>query len=481
MNTSQDRLMNSQDNTFTYNIAVNNKEEMKISLKKEDADFSYNQLVLNSLVGTLVKYGMSGKIEPYLASTWSVSNNNKTWKFDIRNKLYAEDGKELTASLYVKTLTENLKKYSDSGTPIIFDQLLGWKNFVSGISQTILGIKSLNNTIVFDFESNPGDLLEFLRMPYFGFWLENENKINSTGPYVLENDHRNEINLKLRREWFTSDSSSYQNVIIKFTSLEEKLTELKKNEMIRLPFFIESNNKLENGYWIASPPTRLESFILSPTKNNFFDNLNNRKKFALRIRENQPSKIKSNHFYLSARTEIKENAENIEYLNTKKTQEITVGLQRTNYSVEEIEKFKFLLEYALDGTNIKFNFFHKDLKDKSWLEKTLSNDYYDIRISSVDIGGYPDFSILKMMFCTKMGVTFPDPSGRVCNLAINALKSGIVMNQSHVDEFNHAIRDDAVVIPIQHHSDKWFVTNDIDPKSLPPTTFYPQFELIRKR
>lgn len=473
--------MNSHQNSFTYSIAVNNQEEMHFSLEKDDSDFSYNQLVLNPLVGTLVKYGMSGKIEPYLAKAWSVSSDSKIWKFEMRDSLYAEDGQKLTADLYVKVLTENLKKYSKSGSAIIFDHLLGWDNFVSGENQFISGIKSSKNSVTFEFDASPGELLEFLRMPYFGLWLEDKGKIISTGPYSLVINKGNEVGLKLREKWFTINSTSLKNIQIRFISLESKLSNIKEREVVRLPFFFKIDHGFQNGYWIESPPTRFESFVLSPTKNNFFNNLNNRKVFTQRIKEKYPELIKSNSFYLSAQSKIKENLENKVYSIVQNAKRITIGLQRTNYSPDELEKFQSLLEHALSGTSIKFDFIHRDLKDKEWLSKTLSNNFFDIRVSSVDIGGYPDFSILKMMFCTKLGVTFPDPSNRICKLVLDGLKTGNVMTQSHINEFNQAVYDDAVIIPIQHHSEKWFVTNDIDPKSLPPTTLYPQFELIRTR
>lgn len=54
---------------LTYKILIpgEKRESMKLSLDERDSDTTYNQLVLTSLIGTLVKYGNSGEIEPYLA------------------------------------------------------------------------------------------------------------------------------------------------------------------------------------------------------------------------------------------------------------------------------------------------------------------------------------------------------------------------------------------------------------------------------
>ena len=102
-------------------------------------------------------------------------------------------------------------------------------------------------------------------------------------------------------------------------------------------------------------------------------------------------------------------------------------------------------------------------------------------MASVDIGAYPDYFVVKMMFCSQMGIKFPDPSGNICKLVNEGIKSASIVNQEFVDQFNKFLHEDAVVIPIFHHSDKWLVSNVFDPTSLPATTLYPQFELIKLR
>ena len=43
------------------------------SLNPLHSDSTYNAVVMDSLVGTLVKYNLSGRYEPFLASSWSAS------------------------------------------------------------------------------------------------------------------------------------------------------------------------------------------------------------------------------------------------------------------------------------------------------------------------------------------------------------------------------------------------------------------------
>jgi MarR-like DNA-binding transcriptional regulator SgrR of sgrS sRNA len=473
-------LMKEQSIKLEFKIAVTDPIQSHFSLKKEGADFSYNQIVLNTVIGTLVKYGQSGRIEPYLAESWTVSNDNKTWIFKFRNGLFAENGEAINAPSFFNILKTNLKIYSKSGSVIVFDHLLGWQDFTSGKSDSLKGLTLIENSIKFDFDSPPDSFLELLRMPYFGFWLGEDNLI-STGPYKLKSIKQNEIILALRDNWFTTSTESAKEVIISFTDFNSVNLNKSKNTITRLPFFVEAGPHNDVGYWIMSPPTRLESFTLSPLKKNFFNNLQNRRIFNKKIRSQFPEIVKADFFYQSARSKITNNNTTEKYQDFSNVSPLTFALERTNYSKEELETLDRIITSALSGTSVKFKIISRDLNDKDWFKKTDSNDFFDARISSVDIGASPLYTAIKMMFCTKLGINFPDPSGKICDLVSKGISSSQEINQDFINEFNQILYDDSVVIPIQHHSDKWFVTNDIDPKSMPPTTLYPQFELIRTR
>lgn len=472
--------MKDHQNKMEFKIAVTNPMESEFSLKKEDSDFSNNQIVLNAVIGTLVKYGPSGRIEPYLAESWTVTSDNKTWIFKLRKGLFTESNQEINANLFIETLTNNLKSYSNRGSVIIFDHLMGWNDFLSGKSDCPIGLSVIDNSIKFEFESSPDSFLEILRMPYFGLWLES-GKIISTGPYSIKKFLSNEIVLSLRDEWFTTSKDSTKEVIISFTDLKSFNLKTSKSSITRLPFYVETDSHIESGYWIKSPPTILENFTLSPSKSNFFNNKHNRNIFNARIMSHYPHKIKADFFYPSARSTINKSINSDVYENVSEASTLTFALERSTYSAQELNNLNEIITFALAGTNINFKIIERDLKDKEWFKKTDSNDFFDARISYVDIGASPLYTSIKMMFCTKLGINYPDPSGRICELVSEGIASSKGIDESFIKQFNQIIYDDAVVIPIQHHSYKWFVTNDIDPKSLPPTTLYPQFELIRTR
>lgn len=464
-----------------FKIGVADPEKTRFLLTKAGADFSHNQLVLNAVVGTLVKYGQSGRIEPYLAESWTVSEDKKNWKFKIRQGTKCADGTQITAQLIRDNLEHNLFDYSKTGSVIMFDHLAGWSDFQKGSTKDLSGLLAENNVLEFRFDENPDDLLELLRMPYFGLWIEKDNSLISTGPYKIETNTGSTVSLALRNDWFTVTPKSFKKVLVSFTTFSLQNTKLESGTILKLPFYVKEDRSIDAGYWISSPPTRLEAFVLSPTKNTFFNNLENRKVFLNRVLSLYPNKVKSKFFYPSAQTSGFVSKE-FEYKKTqKRSDKLTFALERTTYSAEELQKLKEIINFALEGSNQSFDLLEKDPTDKDWFKKTDSNTFFDSRVASVDIGAYPLYMAIKMMFCTKLGINFPDHSGAICNLVTEGIHSGAPIDQKFIDQFNKILFDEAVVIPIFHHSDKWLVSDDLNPSSLPATTLYPQFELVEMR
>ena len=472
--------MKDLQNNMEFKIAVSNPNESVFSLKKENADFSNNQVVLNAVIGTLVKYSPTGRLEPYLAESWNVSSDNKLWTFKFREGMSAENGDIINASSFIEILKKNLKTYSASGSVIIFDDLIGWSDFIIGKTDCPKGLSVNNNSINFEFNSTPDSFLEILRMPYFGFWLEKETLISS-GPYSIKTILPNKIILSLRNDWFTVSEESTKEVTISFTSLNLPKEDIYESTITRFPYYTEADKNLKNGYWIMSPPTILENFTLSPTKPNFFNNKHNRIVFNNRIMSQYSKMVKADFFYPSAKSVIKKDLDTQEYQKNSLETSLTFALERSNYSSKELDNLKELITFALHGSGVKFEIIERNLQDKEWFKKTDSNNFFDARISAVEIGASPLYSAIKMMFCTKLGINFPDPSGKICELVNKGIITSRDIDKSFIDQFNQILYDDSVIIPIQHQSSKWFVSNIINPKSLPPITLYPQFELIRRR
>lgn len=459
-------------------IASQDFETKDFNLTQSGSDFSSNQMILNSLIGTLVKYGPSGRIEPYLATSWEVSADKKTWRFKIRENLTAEDGTSLSAKKFHEILLENFKNYSRNGQVMEFKNLKGWDQYISNKKDDLEGLKFDDHHLIFQFDTRPDDILELLQMSYFGLWMnDSNNKIISTAAYKLKSQKKGEVELSLRDGWFSANKDSFKEISIAFIGTDISKIELDPYTLIEMPYNSKTIN-VKDAYWITNTPTVIDTFVLSPFKKNFFNDINNRKTFQRRIRELPKNKITSDFFYPSAPSNIAQD-EMRNYKENKSKELLTFALERTNYTEEEIHNFHEIITYALNGSGNTFKILKKDNSDPDWYKKTDSNEYFDARISSVDIGAHPLFTAIKMMFCTKLGVTFPDLDNKICDLVDEYQNREIELDQKFIDRFNKTITDQAIIIPITHHSKKWLVSKKINPLSLPATSPHPLFEMIK--
>lgn len=130
----------------------------RFSLKVSESDYAENETVLNTLIGTLVKYNQSGRLEPYLAKEFNVSDNGLIWTFNLHEDLNCQDGTPINGLTYKKSLTKQLELYSKSGSPLDFSLLEGWAAFLKkNPSIGISGIVADQQSIKFIFLKKPMD------------------------------------------------------------------------------------------------------------------------------------------------------------------------------------------------------------------------------------------------------------------------------------------------------------------------------------
>jgi len=130
---------------------------------------------------------------------------------------------------------------------------------------------------------------------------------------------------------------------------------------------------------------------------------------------------------------------------------------------------------------IEFELVANTMNDDHWRQRLLSNKEFDIRFSSVAAGANVRNFIVKMMFCTKLGVCYPDPSGRICNLVEKFDSNPNFDFNDYIKEFNQTLYDDATVIPLRHFGSTWILSDLIDPQSFPATVETPLFESLRMK
>lgn len=473
-----------------YVFLINNDGDTnKFSLDIKDSDWGHNESVLNSLIGNLVKYSKSGTVEPYLAEQFSISNDRLVWSYKLRDHLRCEDGTPITAESFVTSLLNQLSIYSEESTPIDLENLVGYDSFHLKKTDKIVGLKSSGNSIVFEFKKPPQDLNELLRMPYFGFWCKQNysekdwkttGRFVSSGPYKLSKDSKAEkIVVEKRDDWFSITPDSPTRISFFYASpvTFESKSRLDRAFIVETSLDLNFNETIFKSLpTIVAPPTWISTFVLTPYNNGPFSDVKLRRYFLNKFRKNQPgTSFNSTYFYPSARSEIKETQDN--YSPNKHTK-ITIGFFGKNKS-KNIHAIENLLNSIFAKDGFIFEFIGKPANEDDWLKKMFSNKEVDIRISSVAAGANIRNFIIKMMFCTKLGVCFPDPSGRICDLVSKQDLDPENITPEYVNVFNQALYDDASVVPLEHFGTTWILSNRIDGASFPPTVDTPLFESLR--
>ncbi|MGZ3772576.1 MAG: ABC transporter substrate-binding protein [Pseudobdellovibrionaceae bacterium] len=469
--------------------------EFKYSLNPRDSDVIQNSTILGGLVGTLVKYTHSGRIEPYLAESFHVEPGNKKWVFKLKPGLSCEDGQKIDSHRFVASLTTSLKRYAALGDALDFENLEGWQEFKNNKAPSIHGLMADGvDNIVFNFRKPPSDLLELLRMPYFGFWCEanfnNDNKwkddhrITSSGAYTLiPSQSKNSVVLRLRnKSGFQVENSPTE---IRFSTVAK--SDLSKDFHNTIFEFSKKNDfdDLKPGHQkVVGPPTILFSLALSPFHRGPFADKRNRQIFADRVkkvRKEFPS-FPSHFFYFNAQSKLPSRDLSKEKFTLVDGQsKITFAVSSKSLSKTDLQNVDALLTAALLNSGLTHEIIMKDAHDDGWIHKVDSNINFDARISMVDIGGYVINAAIKMMFCSSLGINFGDPSGRIAHLVEKQDTSGGPISQSYVEEFNNIVEDDAIVIPLYHYGLEWRLTSDLDPESLPSVATEPIFEKIKRK
>jgi hypothetical protein len=221
--------------------------------------------------------------------------------------------------------------------------------------------------------------------------------------------------------------------------------------------------------------------ILSPFKEGPFKNQLNRRLFAERIRNStkslpiQGASVAKSFYISSASAEIQPSGLT-SYVGIAPGAKVTV-VGPTSPTETEGKYIRSLIEEALAGSGLEIDYI--TAPDAFSDEELSTNKVVDIRVDSVDIGGYFLNFATKMMFCSKLGIAFPDPHGKMCRLVTDYESADRLPDDEYSDRFNRILHEDACVVPVAHRSMNWLVTKDLDQESLPPVVIHPQLEKIR--
>ena len=451
-----------------------------------------NLTIMHQLVGTLVKYGNSGRFEPYLADSWEVDPSGKNWIFRFRPNLFCEDGSPIEPVTYVRVLKRLLRSYAKNSPPVVFTKLEGWESFLAGKDDALGIVAKSNSEVTFSFQSKPLGLLDYLGMPYFGFYSEanfegnewkSSSQIISSGAYSLSKfDLGKEVVLKKRDEWFSLMPNSPETVQVLFLDFEEGSKIPAKNTL--LVTRLDGSEALPAGYTqVAGVPTILTSIVLSPLRSTSpFTDLQFRRAFAKKLRDNQKllnlkpglSSVTQKFYPSWVGNETSVVQVNIKKVPVKNVKTLKVMLH-SSMPAQEKTYTKKLLSITLDEFSLPYEFVPESEDLPIWeFDRT-----YDIRVPRVNVGGNLLSEAIRMMFCSRIGISFPDPSGRICQSTEQyESEQSSLSFQEYGDLFNRVLLEDAAVLPLFNTGWTWFLSPEVSPQGVSPSMAVPRFDLL---
>lgn len=465
---------------------VDEQPNNRFSFSLEESDFSPNQNLLDHIVGTLVKYGPSGHLEPYLAEKWSISQDRKTWKFQLRS-VSCDDGQPITAQYFVAQLTQRFSGSFSGLHSLDFDLLEGWDKFRSEPSSGIDGLYASGNHLVLKFRSPPGNLLEALRKVAFGYWCNgssgspNDLPISS-GAYKIDNvsDDGTVVKLNQRPGWFSNSPGSPKEIV--FTS--GPLPQTAETPTILAVGSVPKIDVPEDYIQIQSVPDQLIALSVHPRSGSLLGNPSNRKYFKFRILEFIKSHLNAYpdltlaKSFFPGKSRVASSPFSgapAEYVSENRILDISVS-SKLRPEIESLIR-DALLNALPSGQQFDFKLI--DRSQPNWAKDFMSARDMDIRVPTVGVGEFGNNDAIKMMFCSTLGVSFPDPNGRVCGLVREYESKEIPPDDDYFERFHKALDEDSQVIPIFHTGKYYLYPKSIDPSSICPQLTVPRFDLIR--
>jgi extracellular solute-binding protein (family 5) len=465
---------------------VFNSKDLKIPLDLYEAERYEYAVLIQPLIGNLVVYSNKGRYEPLIAKSWAVDKDG-TWKFEMHKNFVCENGEEITPASFKHSIETSIKFLAAKSPVPVLSKLSGYKDFVAGKTDSVMGLEASDNALLLHFaEPTRSGVVQILSFAPFGYicsanrnkdgsW-KNSSRFISSGPYKiaihqpgikstleLRDDWKNAVKNSPRKVNFYFSLDSVENdklpiILDSFTAINTPVKNLKKYNLVpeyinpvllghnsKGKFFASKDNRLMLKQAIAAEKAKLPSEIENHYKTEFFY-------------PNQPPKNQQLIF-----------TPGYKY----KKPDYTLIIQGKKPEKGDRKYLNWLvLEPALKSLNIDYVF---DDSAKTWSEKM--DDKYDIRFHGSSIGGGAEAWGLGVVFCSEIGLRFPDQSGRICK-SIEDYENGKTNDQEFADEFNQAAFDDVSVLPITHYGVMMYLSQEINRDSLSPLISVVRFDQL---
>lgn len=456
-----------------------------LSLNLYEAETYSNAVIVQPLIGNLVRYSNMGRYEPFLAESWEMETPNQ-WNFKLRKNLVCENGEVIDPATFKRSIELSLRKLSQGSPPAVLSKLEGYSAFIKKASNEISGIRAEDSYIRFSFESEIDDgVVQILSFAPFGYicsgnrdgetgeWND-ESKFISSGPYRLSNflaDVKYDFEL---REGFGSIGAP-ANVEIHVTKTETGTIQLPEPAIFDNA--LTSTAELEGATKISLVPEYLNYVSLSPV--GALKDKALRSQFAAKFNAIKATSIGrypkgytiAQSFYPS---QPAHETEGTDFATAQKpTQSIRILGKEPKAGVRAIATWSLIRE-TLEALGWKYHFEGEGL---TYFE---SNDpsNYDIRMGSASIGGGVEPWAIDVLYCSDFGPRLPDPDGEVCDL-LPKLRNGGITLEDLPSQFELANSRGKSVLPVAHYGITMFVSPGIDRESVSPLISVLRFDELR--
>ena len=210
---------------------------------------SYDAPVNDLIFSGLLKVSESGELIPDIAAADPViSNNNRTYTFKLRKNIKFSDGKPLTSKDVVFTYKIMADPSYDGRVSYYADNLVGYKDYNSGKSEKISGLKALDDyTIQFTFKTakvtnltslDMGILPEHVYKHKYGDLKPVKNLIRKpvgAGPYKLKKFAPRQYAELTRNNNYYDKLPKVKNIILKYVNDNVAVQTLLKGEIDMWP------------------------------------------------------------------------------------------------------------------------------------------------------------------------------------------------------------------------------------------------------
>jgi len=486
-------------NHFELNYRVN-YTSVPINLNIWESEMYYAAIPVQQMIGNLVYYSNFGRYELRLAKSWK-RQNDKLWTIDIKSGAKCENGEEITAEGFVRSISRSLYIMSSNGGTPVLKNLLGYDKFIESNKgksifelNSIEGLYTNGDQIIFEFNQPVRDgVLQILSFAPYGYicsenlnndgtWKDSK-KIISSGPYKLKNYiNENYITLEKNPFWIEKFAKKSPDVVHFQQGLDEK-NSTNNSQSIKATIVDSFSNIPENKNGLTKYPVVQEYFkgvVLGNLENGVFSDLEVRQAF------------KDKFIYF--KNEIIPNHSEIKFTNSLyPSQQVAINLKnnfdtRKAFEVFKNKKISIMGSEPKEGsrnwlpwTVLKrtLNYFKATyhFSNSSYSRDDLTDKSYDLRLVGPSVGGGVEAWVIDVMFCSKFNASFPDPSNKICAL-INEYNMNKIDDSELSNSFLNTIESDAAILPFSHFGVQLYVSDNINIKSISPTMSVLRFDQI---